>query len=422
MITLRRSPSRHDPPEHSSVNASPPPGSGIDASALAALVRPGARIAIADGCGTPRAAFAALSALARERGDLRALLGWMPAAPEGLDLAAFADARTVMPGWGLRPAVAEGHVRAVPVRLSATPALVTGVLRPDLLLVGAAPDPRGLVLGSEVSWVRAVIDAGVPIAVVVDEALPRAASGAPLPDDRTHVVGWTRLGPVEIAGSAEPTAEHRAIGEHVARLLPAGARLQWAPGQLGQAVVAAVLERGRPVHVDSGLLGDGVVDLDDAGLLASDAVATYLVGTRRLYDWADARGRTGRPVLHGVEHTHDPVRLASEPPLVAVNTAVEVDRDGQVNVEGTARAIVGGIGGHPDYAAAATRSRRGLSVIALASTHRGTPTLAERLSRPVTTASHDVDVVVTEHGATDLRGLDRGERRDALRAVWAPGA
>jgi acyl-CoA hydrolase len=101
-----------------------------------------------------------------------------------------------------------------------------------------------------------------------------------------------------------------------------------------------------------------------------------------------------------------------------VNTAVEVDLDGQVNVEGTAHALVGGIGGHPDYAAAATRSRRGLSVIALASTHRGAPTLVERLSRPVTTASHDVDAVVTEHGVADLRGLDRGERRHALARVW----
>jgi acyl-CoA hydrolase len=57
-------------------------------------------------------------------------------------------------------------------------------------------------------------------------------------------------------------------------------------------------------------------------------------------------------------------------------------------------------------------------VIALASTHRGTPTLVERLSRPVTTASHDVDVVVTEHGVADLRGRDRDERRRALAQVW----
>lgn len=390
----------------------------LDAARLAALVPPGARIAIADGCGTPRAAFAALSALARERGDLRLLLGWMPTPVEDLDLAAFAEARTLMPGWGLRPATDAGHVRAVPVRLSATPALVTGVLRPDLLLVGATPGPRGPELGSEVSWVRAVIETGVPIAAVVDEALPRAAAGPPLPGERTHVVGRVRLGPGQAPSTGAPSDEHRTIGRHVAELLPADARLQWAPGQLGQAVVAAALERGRPIHVDSGLLGDGVVDLDEAGLLASDPVATYLVGTRRLYDWADQRGRDGHPVLHPVEHSHDPARLAAEPPLVAVNTAVELDLDGQVNVEGSARALVGPVGGHPDYAAAAARSRRGLSVVALTSTHRGTPTLVEHLSRPVTTASHDVDVVVTEHGVADLRGRDRPERRAALRELW----
>ncbi|MDL5158569.1 acetyl-CoA hydrolase/transferase C-terminal domain-containing protein [Actinomycetospora termitidis] len=390
----------------------------IDSRALAALVRPGARIALADGTGTPQAAFAALGDVARERGGVRLVLGWMPAVPEGLDLAAFADARTVMPGWGLRAGVAGGLVRSVPARLSAVPALVAGPLRPDLLVVAAVPGPDGLSLGSEVSWVRAAVEAGVPIAAVVDDALPRAAAGPPLPEARTTVIGRVRRGPAVVPVAPEPSPEHRRIGELVAGLLPDDARVQWAPGQLGQAVVRAILERGRPVHADSGLLGDPVVDLDEAGLLASTPVATYLVGTPRLYDWADAQGRAGRPVVHGVEVTHDQARLAADPPLVAVNTAVEIDADGQVNVEGTASALVGGIGGHPDYAAAATRSGRGLSVVALASTHRGRPTMVERLSRPVTTASHDVDVVVTEHGTADLRGLDRDERRAALARLW----
>lgn len=390
----------------------------IDTRALASLVRPGARIAVADGCGAPRATFPALGDIARERGDLRLVLGWMPAPVEGLDLAAFADARSVMPGWGLRPAVDAGHVRAVPARFSAMPALLAGPLRPDLLVVAAAPGPYGPVLGSEVSWMRAVVDAGVPLAVVLDDALPRAAAGPPLPEEQTFVIGHASDGPAVVPVAPEPSPELRRIGELVTGLLPDDARVQWAPGQLGQAVVRSIVARGRPVHVDSGLLGDPVVDLDEAGLLASTPTATYLVGTPRLYDWADRRGRAGRPVLHGVEVTHDANRLAADPPLVAVNTAVEIDPDGQVNVEGPATAIVGGIGGHPDYAAAATRSRRGLSIVALASTHRGRPTLVERLSRPVTTASHDVDVVVTELGTADLRGLDREERRRALRALW----
>lgn len=391
----------------------------VDTDRLGRLVPAGARVALADGCGAPRAAYGALSELARARGDLRLVTGWMPAPVDGLDLAAFADARTVLPGWGLRAGVDAGHVRPVPVRLSATPALLAGPLRPDVLVVAAAPGEDGPVLGSEVSWVRTVIDAGVPVAAVLDERLPRAAAGPALPADKTTVLGEAPLGPARIPGG-EPSPEHEAIGRHVAQLVRAvssagrGVRLQWAPGALGLAVVRGIREAGVPVRADSGLLGDPVVDLDEAGLLVGDPVATYLVGTERLYAWCD-----GRPVLHGVERTHDPNRLAADPPLVAVNTAVEVDLDGQVNVEGTARALVGGIGGHPDYAAAAARSARGLSVVAVASEHRGTPTLVERLSRPVTTAAHDVDVVVTEHGAADLRGLDRAERRAALRALWS---
>jgi len=386
----------------------------IDDAALDGLVLPGARIAVADGCGAPSPAFAALSDLARARGDLRLLLGWMPAPPEGLDLAAFTDVRTVMPGWGMRPAVDAGLAHAVPARLASVPGLVAGPLRPDLLLARLVEGPGGFLPGSEVSWLRAVVDAGTPVAAVVDDVLPRAAAGPALPDDQVFVLGRVAVGPAELP-AARPTPEHTAIAGQVARLLTSGCRLQWGPGQLGSAVVDAVRV---PVRADSGLLGDAVVDLDERGLLVGDPVATYLAGSRRLHAWADARGHAGHPVLHRIEHTHDPVRLLADPPLIAVNTAVEVDLDGQVNVEGGAHTVVGGIGGHPDYAAGASRSERGRSVVALASTHRGVPTLVERLSRPVSTPSHDVDVIVTEHGSADLRGLDRAERRRALRALW----
>jgi acyl-CoA hydrolase len=40
------------------------------------------------------------------------------------------------------------------------------------------------------------------------------------------------------------------------------------------------------------------------------------------------------------------------------------------------------------------------------------------LSRPVTTGSHDVDIVATDRGIADLRGLDRDERSAALLKLW----
>jgi acyl-CoA hydrolase len=378
---------------------------------LDGLVRPGMRIALADGTGSPRALLPELTRVAARHGDLRLLLGWTPRAEPDLDARPFADARTLMSGWGLRTRIAAGEIASVPARMSAAAALLAGPLRPDLLLACLVRDDDGLRFGSEVSWMRGLVAARVPVAAVVSRTAPHADAGPPLPEDAVTVLGEVDDAPRDVA-FPPPGEVEQAIAENVAALVPPGARVQVGPGRLGEAVLGALRV---PVRVDSGLLLEPVVDLDERGLLL-DAVGTYLVGTRRLYDWADGRG-----VLQPLEFTHDANRLASaEPaPLIAVNTAVEIDAAGQVNVEGTADAVVGGVGGHPDYAEGATRSRDGLSIVAVASRHKGVSTLVERLSRPVTTASHDVEMVVTERGCVDLRGLDRAERSAALRSLWA---
>jgi acyl-CoA hydrolase len=379
---------------------------------LANLVRPGMTIALGDGFGGPRAVSAELSLAAARAGGVRLILGWVPRADPGLDFAAFADVRTAMPGWGLRDGVAAGLVRFPPVRLSAVPALLHGPWRPDLLVASVvrAGGTAGYSFGSEVSWQRAAIGAGAHVAVVVSRGVPRADAGAPLNPDQVAVVGESAE-PPGILRDTPPKAEHEEIGRRVASLIPAGVRLQVGPSPVGDALLRQLTV---PVRIDSGLLPESVVDLAARGLLIGEPVASYLAGGPRLYEWAD-----GRPLLHPVEYTHDLGRLSAGP-FIAVNTAIEIDVDGQVNVEGTAAAVLGGIGGHADYAAAATRSVGGLSVITVTTRHNGKPTLVPRLSRPASTPSQDVDVVVTERGSADLRGLSRPERREALRNLWDP--
>ena len=174
--------------------------------------------------------------------------------------------------------------------------------------------------------------------------------------------------PPGVLRGTPPKAEHEEIARRVALLVPAGARLQVGPSPVGDALLRLLTV---PVTIDSGLLPDAVTVLAGRGLLIGEPVATYLAGGPRLYAWAD-----GRPVLHPVEYTHDLGRLSAGP-FIAVNTAVEIDLDGAVNVEGTASAVLGGIGGHADYAAAAARSVGGLSVIAVTTRHNGQPTLGQ---------------------------------------------
>jgi acyl-CoA hydrolase len=381
----------------------------IIAAQIADLIRPGMTVAVGDGFGAPRAVSAELSRAAARAGGVRLILGWVPRADPDLDFAAFADVRTFMPGWGLRDGVAAGLVRFPPVRLSAVPALLHGPWRPDLLVASLVPAGGGYAFGSEVSWQRAAIGAGATVAAVISGAAPRADAGERLDRDRVAVVGEEKEPPGELRETL-PTPEHEEIARRVASLVPEGVRLQVGPSPVGDALLRRLTV---PVTLDSGLLPDSATDLASRGLLIGDPVATYLAGGRRLYEWAD-----GRPVLHPIEYTHDLGRLSAGP-FIAVNTAVELEVDGQVTVEGTASAVLGGIGGHADYAAAAARSVGGLSVIAVTTRHNGKPTLVSQLSRPVSTPSQDVDIVVTERGQADLRGLSRPERHKALRTLWA---
>lgn len=366
------------------------------------------RVAVGDGAGAPRSVSKELSAAAAAHGDVSLLLGWLPTPDDDLDVGAFADVRAFMGGWGLRAPIDAGAVHALPVRLGATPALLHGPLRPDLLVASVVAGPDGVRFGSEVAWMRAVVDAGVPVAAVLAPHHPAADAGPPLPAEQVTVVGASDAAPVDVVTTGISDT-YRAIATLTAHWVSAGARLQVGPGPLGAAVTAAVEV---PVHIDAGMLIDGVVGLDERGLLLGTPIAAYLSGTQRLYDWAD-----GRPVLHPVGVTHDLGRLAG-PGLISVNTALEIDLTGAVNVEGTPRGLIGGIGGHADYATAAARSVGGLSIIATASMHADVPTLVRRLSHPVTTPGHDVDVVITERGCADLRGLDRAERARALLSLW----
>lgn len=374
-------------------------------------------VAIGDGVGAVRTldwgdeVCAVLSAVARDVGSVRLVLGWLPAPLDGIEPAAFAEVVALMPGWGVRNVLRSSTARFVPTRLSATPALLSGALRPDVLITRVVQREGRLYFGTEVSWQRELVDAGIPVLGVVDSNAPWADAGPPLDPDVVQVAGHSDDGPIRLP-QTDPDPVHEALADAVLRFVPQGARLQYGPGQLG----TALLSRARqPLCIDTGVLTDAVVDLDRRGLLADTPSATYLLGSDTLYEWAD-----GRPILRGIDYTHDLTRLSHGAPLIAVNTAIEIDPYGQVNVEGVGDKVVGGIGGHPDYCAAAAMSRGGLSIIAVPSSFgvSGRSPLVERLSRPASTPACDVEVIVTEFGHADLRGADWTQRHRLITQLF----
>ena len=379
---------------------------------VALAIRPflsrGCLVAIADGAGSPVGLGRPLAYAAKLVGGIRLVVGWSFRTPVPIDCDGFTDVRVLVGGYGLRGAMREPHVHYVPVRLSSIPALLHTALRPDVLLAGVRHVNGGLGFGTEVSWMRSVVDLGIPVLAELNDALPAAAADDPIPAHQVVVVSEVARAPYELPVPGA-TAEMSQIGAHTASLVKSDSVVQYGPGAVGDSAIRSL---DVPVRVHSGIATDAIVDLDDRGLLIGEAVAAYVVGTPGFYGWADAR-----PIARRIEKTHDLTYL-SDLPMFAINTALEVDLTGQVNVEGFGPNVVAGVGGHPDFAAAGSRARDGLSIAALPTLRGRHRTLVRHLAAPASTARCDVDVVVTEFGVADLRGLDDTERGEALMTVW----
>jgi 4-hydroxybutyrate CoA-transferase len=172
-----------------------------------------------------------------------------------------------------------------------------------------------------------------------------------------------------------------------------------------------------------------VVELAEAGVVTNRKktihpgkfVATFLMGTRKLYDFAHNNPDVE---LYPVDYTNDPYVIGQHDNLISINSALQVDLMGQVNAEMIGSTQFSGIGGQVDFVRGASRSKGGKSIIAMPSTAaKGT---ISRICRDldhgsaVTTSRTDVHFVVTEYGAADLRGKTLQQRAEALISISHP--
>jgi acyl-CoA hydrolase len=225
-----------------------------------------------------------------------------------------------------------------------------------------------------------------------------------------------RIGPVE-----------RAIAQHVASLVPDRATIELGIGRIPEAVTAA-LGKKRGLGVHSGAIGDGVADLMESGIIdnrhkeidAGITVTVMLMGTRRLYAFAD---RNPQIEIRSPRYTHDALVLGNFRRFIAINSALEIDLTGQVNAETAQGRHIGLTGGQMDFVRAANRAPEGCSVIALPSTSRDrehSRIVARLADGVVTTPRADADCIVTEHGIAELKGRTLGERARSLIAIADP--
>lgn len=305
-------------------------------------------------------------------------------------------------------------------------AIDSGQIGCDVAVIQLSPPgPNGKPsLGPANDYIRAAMRKARVIVAEVNDQLPWTYGPEPEGLDRIEFTINSSRPLVELVVKA-PTDIERAIARHAASVIEDGAVLQVGIGGTIDALLQYLSDR-RDLGVHSGMIGDGILDLIEKGVVTNAlkpidtglTVAANLFGSRRLMQFAD---RNPALLMKPYEYTHDMGVLAQLPSLVAVNAAIEVDITGQANAEMSAGRYVGGVGGQLDFMHAAKRAPKGAAIIALASTAAG-----GRINRiratvdTVTCPRSEIDFVVTEHGCADLRGTSLRERIPRMIAIAHP--
>ncbi len=361
-----------------------------------------------------------------EVGGFRCFLGLSAAAtvrPEHGDRVSFSS----YTGSGRNAALhAAGVLDVLPMHYSSFPDLIDrGVIGADVVLLQLAPpDENGRYgLGLALEYLGAALDRARVIIAEVNDQVPWVFGDRTLTDaDLTAVVHTSRPPATLVRSGVGPVQER--VAERVGGLIEDGSTLQLGLGALPEAVLAWLTDR-KDLGVHSGQIGDAVADLMEAGVITGarksvdrgQTVTGGLLGGERLYRYAHLNDRID---LRDTRYTHDPEVLAAQHKFVALNSAVEVDLSGQVNAEMAGGRYVGAVGGAVDFLRGAHRSRGGLPIIALPATAGPHSRIVARLSGPVSTPRSDAGIIVTEHGAADLRGLSLAARYERMIAVAAP--
>ncbi|MPM23414.1 Butanoate coenzyme A-transferase [bioreactor metagenome] len=299
----------------------------------------------------------------------------------------------------------------------------------DVALVQVSPpDQNGYCsLGVSVDYTKPALESAKTVIAQVNPQMPRTMG-----DSFVHVsqLDWIVEADVPLLQLKPPVigAVERAIGEHCAGLIRDGDTLQLGIGAIPDAVLLFLKEK-KDLGIHSEMFSDGVVELFEAGVITNrrktlhpgKCVVTFLMGTRRLYDFVNDNPAV---MMMPVDYVNDPYVIRQNDNLVSINSCLQVDLQGQVVSTSVGKREFSGVGGQVDFVRGANMSRGGRSIMAMPATAKGgavskiAAVIDEGAS--VTTSRHDVGYVVTEYGVAELRGKTLRQRARALIAIAHP--
>jgi acyl-CoA hydrolase len=338
--------------------------------------------------------------------------------------------RALFIGPNARAAVNEGRAEYIPAFLSDVPVLLRrGIIPLDAALINVSPpDRHGFCsMGTSVIALPTVIQTARTVIAQVNASMPRT-----LGDSFVHVDEIDFGVEVDVppySHALPPVGEvERSIGQYIADLVPDGATVQMGIGAIPSAVADALGDK-RDLGIHTEMMTDVVLDLVERGVVTGAAkeinrgrvVATFMLGSQRLYDWADNNPMVE---MRSTEYTNDTAVIRRFRRMVAINSAIEIDLTGQVCADSIGPRMYSGVGGQMDFVRGAALADDGRAIICLPSTAAGgtvsriVPYLA-RGAGVVTTRAH-VETIVTEWGVAEMHGRSIRERARQLIAISDP--
>ncbi len=297
------------------------------------------------------------------------------------------------------------------------------------ITMASPPDPHGYCsLGVSVDYSRQLVESAKTVIAEINPNMPRTYG-----ETFVHVSQFDHIvegnGPIlELTRFAQKNNILDKIGENVASMVRDGDTLQMGAGMLPDAILSYLnVKNDLGIHTE--VVSDGLIELIEAGIVncknktlhPDKVVATFVYGTRKMYDYVD-----NNPffTLYPVDYVNNPFVISRNDNMVSINSALEVDLLGQVVAESLGPKQFSGIGGQLDFVRGAAASKNGRAIITVQSTAQ--KDTVSRIScqlkpgTPVTTTRYDVRYVVTEYGIADLYCKTNEERAAALISIAHP--
>lgn len=396
-------------------------------------IKSGDRIFIGTACATPRVLTHALENLNVRLDDVQVYhfmtLGAIPF-ENGSPKTSFYH-KSFFVDNEMREVIKQGKGDYIPISIAQVPNfLKNGGLAIDVALIQTTlPDQYGFVsLGVSVDITHAIIQKAGRVIAELNPHMPRTFGDTSISMDQIDKGVIVDRPVIEHTYPLVENSVMERIAWYVSRIIDNGATLQIGLGRIPSAILKYLTDR-RDLGIHTDVITDAIVDLIEKGIINGRAksihkgkiVASYCLGSRRLYDLIDKNPMFS---FYPIEYVCKPSVLRKNNKMVSVTQARVIDLMGQVCSDQFQGEFYGGVSTQPDFMRGAASSLEGRPIICLPSTtedgkvSRIRPLLSE--GEGVTIPRSDVHYVVTECGTAYLFGKSIREKALALIEVAHP--